>query len=304
MISSIDVAANPFAANNVRALSRILLRVSCLRCFEYRIVISKLRANVLDHTIAAPTIITTSLRKDTVMSELVTYERQGRVATIVMDDAKVNLMSLAMLEALDESLNQAQWDQVVVVLSGRTDMFSAGFDLRVLRAGGTEASRMVHQGFLLAERLLSFPFPVVVACTGHALAMGAFLLLAGDYRIGAEGAFRIGVNEVAIGLTMPHFGVEICRQRLSPAHFNRAVINAEIYAPEMALAAGFLDEVVPTKELTATAQLAAARLTSLDMRAHAATKSRARHHALRAIRSAIESDENPFATRRATALSA
>jgi enoyl-CoA hydratase len=238
------------------------------------------------------------------MSELMTYERQGRVATIVMDDAKLNLMSLAMLDALDEALNQAQWDQVVVILSGRTSMFSAGFDLRVLRAGGTEASRMVHRGFLLAERLLSFPFPVVVACTGHALAMGAFLLLAGDYRIGAEGEFRIGVNEVAIGLTMPHFGVEICRQRLSPAHFNRAVINAEIYSPEVALAAGFFDDLVTAEELSAAAQLAAARLTSLDMRAHAATKIRARQQSLRAIRSAIESDEDSFSTRRAAALSA
>jgi enoyl-CoA hydratase len=235
------------------------------------------------------------------MSELLTYERKGRVATIEMNDGKVNLMSMRMLDALDEALDQAQWDQAVVVLTGRTGFFSAGFDLRVLTGGGSDAYRMVRQGFVLAERMLGFPTPVVIACSGHALAMGAFLVLAGDYRIGAAGPFKIGVNEVAIGLTMPHFGVEICRHRLVPAHFDRAVINAEIYAPESAVAAGFLDEVVPAEELTAQAQLTAARLTSLDMRAHAATKLRARQQSLRAIRSAIESDESPVVARFATA---
>jgi enoyl-CoA hydratase len=238
------------------------------------------------------------------MSELVTYERKECVATIVMDDGKVNLMSLSMLDALNEALDQAQWDQTVVVLTGRSAMFSAGFDLRVLRRGGTAASRMVRQGFALAERILAFPTPVVVACSGHALAMGAFLILSGDYRIGAAGSFKIGVNEVAIGLTMPHFGVEICRHRLAPSHFNRAVINSEIYAPDAAVAAGFLDEVVPAAELTATAQLAAARLALLNMRAHGATKLRARQQALRAIRSAIQTDEDTFATREQTAVCA
>jgi enoyl-CoA hydratase len=209
-----------------------------------------------------------------------------------------------MLDALNEALDQAQWDQAVVVLTGRKGMFSAGFDLRVLAAGGTNASRMVRQGFVLAERLLAFPTPVVIACSGHALAMGAFLALSGDYRIGAAGPFKIGVNEVAIGLTMPHFGVEICRHRLAPSHFDRAVINAEIYAPESAVAAGFLDEVVLATELTAKAQLAAARLASLNMRAHAETKLRARHQSLRAIRLAIQTDEDTFAARDQTAVCA
>jgi enoyl-CoA hydratase len=207
-----------------------------------------------------------------------------------------------MLEALGEALDQAQWDQAVVVLTGRTGMFSAGFDLRVLRAGGAASSRMVRQGFLVAERLLSFPTPIVVACSGHALAMGAFLVLSGDYRIGAAGPFKIGVNEVAIGLTMPHFGVELCRHRLAPSHFNRAVINSEIYVPETAVGAGFLDEVVPADELTVKAQLVAARLALLNMRAHAATKLRARQQSLRAIRVAIQTDEDLSPAKDRTAL--
>jgi enoyl-CoA hydratase len=226
------------------------------------------------------------------MSELLTYRRAHSVATISLDDGKVNVMSTSMIQALNEALDQAQWDQAVVVIAGRPGVFSAGFDLPVLRAGGSEAKEMVRSGFRLAERVLSFPFPVVIACTGHALAMGAFLVLSGDHRIGAEGPFKIGANEVAIGLTMPHFGIEICRQRLTPAHVQRAVINAEIFAPDAAVAAGFLDQVVPAQDVLAAAQLAAARLGSLNLQAHAATKQRFREPSLRAIRTAIQADDS------------
>jgi enoyl-CoA hydratase len=231
------------------------------------------------------------------MTDLLTYRLTQSVATISLDDGKVNVMSLQMLDALNEALDRAQWDQAIVVLTGRPGVFSAGFDLPVLRAGGVASAQMIQRGFQLAERLLSFPFPVVIACSGHALAMGAFLVLSGDHRLGADGPFKIGANEVAIGLTMPRFGVEICRQRLAPAHFHRAVVNAEIYAPDAAVGAGFLDQLVPAQDLMATAQLAAARLRALDMRAHAETKLRARTQALAAIRTAIDADAAEFASR-------
>jgi enoyl-CoA hydratase len=173
-------------------------------------------------------------------------------------------------------------------------VFSAGFDLRILRAGGPDAGKMVRMGFELAERILAFPAPVVIACTGHAIAMGAFLVLSGDYRVGAVGAHKIGANEVAIGITMPFFGVEMCRQRLAAAHFHRAVINAEIYGPEDAVVAGFLDRVVPASELQEVARNTAAQLATLDIDVHTATKLRARDHALKAVRAAIEADGAMF----------
>jgi enoyl-CoA hydratase len=113
------------------------------------------------------------------MTDLLTYRRTQAVATISLDDGKVNVMSLKMLAAVNDALDQALWDQAVVVIAGRPGVFSAGFDLPVLRAGGAESAEMVRRGFVLAERLLSFPLPVVIACTGHALAMGAFLVLFG-----------------------------------------------------------------------------------------------------------------------------
>ena len=228
------------------------------------------------------------------MDSRVAYRLDDSIATITMDDGKMNVLSLPMFAALSAALDRAEADRAVVILTGREGVFSAGFDLRVLGAGGAATRDLVRTGFELAERVLSFPAPVVVACTGHALAMGVFLLLSGDYRVGAAGAYRIGANEVAIGITMPFFGVEICRQRLAPAHFHRAVVNAEIYAPDDAVGAGFLDRVVPAAELQAFARTTAGRLAQLDFDVHAASKRRARDHALRAIRAAIEADDAAF----------
>jgi enoyl-CoA hydratase len=224
------------------------------------------------------------------MSKLVTYELKDSVATIGMDDGKVNALSLLMLTELRAAVDQAADDGAVVLLTGREKYFSAGFDLRALTGGGSEAPAMLRAGFELAERLLSFPRPVVIACPGHAVAMGVFLLLSGDYRIGVDGPYRITANEVAIGLTMPTAAIEICRQRLAPAHFNRAVILAEVYSPVSAVDAGFLDRVVNASELDDVAFATAAGLAKLNMTAHAASKLRARDQALKEIRAAIEAE--------------
>jgi enoyl-CoA hydratase len=224
------------------------------------------------------------------MGTLVTYRLRDAIAAITMDDGKVNVLSLAMLSELDAALDRAAADRAVVVLTGRDGVFSAGFDLPVLRAGGTEAADLLRAGFDLAARLLAFPTPVLVACSGHAVAMGAFLVLSGDYRIGASGPYKITANEVAIGITMPHAAVEICRQRLTPAGFNRAVVIADVFPPEDAVTAGFLDRVVPAAELAEAAAASAAELARLDLHAHAATKLRARRLARAAIREAIDAD--------------
>jgi enoyl-CoA hydratase len=230
------------------------------------------------------------------VSKLVAYQSNGSVATIIMDDGKVNVISPAMLSELNDALDRALREEAIVLLAGRPGVFSAGFDLTVLKAGGIEAANMVKGGFELAERLLSFPRPVVIACTGHAIAMGAFLVLSADYRIGAEGDFKIGANEVAIGLTMPNAAIEICRQRLVPAHFQRAVICAEMYAPTDAVMAGFLDQVAPAAEVVEAAEHAAAQLSQLNSAAHTATKLRARDQSLKNLRRAIETDDVEFRT--------
>jgi enoyl-CoA hydratase len=228
------------------------------------------------------------------MGTLVTYRLRDSVATITMDDGKVNALSRPMLTELGAAFDRAAADRAVVVLTGRAGVFSAGFDLPVLRAGGQAAAGLLHAGFELAQRMLAFPTPVLVACPGHAVAMGAFLVLSGDYRIGASGPYKLTANEVAIGMTMPLAAVEICRQRLTPACFNRAVLLAEVFKPEDAVAAGFLDRVVPPAELAAAAAAAAAALVTLDLDAHAASKLRARQLTLTALRDAIDRDDAAY----------
>ncbi len=224
------------------------------------------------------------------MGDLVAYTVSDGIATITMDDGKANALSPAMQSELNEAFDQATKDEAAVVLSGRSGVFSAGFDLKVLGAGGREAIDMVKGGFLLAERMLSNPKPLVIACTGHAVAMGVFLLLSGDYRVGGTGTYRIIANEVAIGLTMPQPAIEICRQRLNPAQFSRAMINAELFSPDNAVEAGFLDRVVDPADVPAVAYEKAVELIQLDQNAHTQTKLKARAPALEALRAAIEAE--------------
>jgi enoyl-CoA hydratase len=232
------------------------------------------------------------------MSDRVTYQLVESTAMITLDDGKVNVLSEEVLAGINTALDQAESDGAVVLLTGRPGVFSAGFDLPVLRGGGVHAVSMLRAGFELALRVLSFPTPVVMACSGHAVAMGVFLLLSGDYRIGVAGAaHKITANEVAIGLTMPRAAIEICRQRLTPSHFQRALNIAEPFTPDTAVAAGFLDTVVPESELIATARMTAGLMGDLDLSSHAATKLRTRQHTLTALRDAIEADQAEFAAR-------
>ena len=221
------------------------------------------------------------------MGERVTYEYSDGVSTIVMDDCKVNAMSVAMMDEINAALDQAQENESVVILAGRDGLFSAGFDLAVFKQGVEPLVEMLRAGARLAERLLSFPFPVVAACSGHAIAMGSLLLMSSDVRIAADGPLKIGMNEVAIGMTLPYFAVEIARDRLSRRHFQRAVILAEIYTPEGAVDAGYLDRVVPAESLSEEAMAAAERLAALPRRAFSETKQRVRGASIEHIRRSL-----------------
>jgi enoyl-CoA hydratase len=231
------------------------------------------------------------------MTQPVSYRADGRVATITLDDGKVNALSSAMLADIGAALDRAEADRMVVLLTGRDGILSAGFDLKVLRAGGAPAQQMVRSGFELAVRLLSFPAPVVIACPGHAIAMASFLLLSADYRLGADGPYKITANEVAIGLEIPQAAIEICRQRLSPAALGRAVLLSEVFAPGDAQQAGWLDRVVPAGELAGAAASLAADLARLDPEAHAASKQRLRGPVVAGIVAALEADYSRIGAR-------
>lgn len=228
------------------------------------------------------------------MRDLVGYAVDDGIATLTLDDGKANVMSDAMLAALNAALDRAERDRAVVLLSGRPRMFSGGYDLAMFSRSADEVKRTLSAGGNIVHRIFGFPLPIVVACTGHAVAQGAFTLLAADVRVGAAGAFKIGLNEVAIGLTIPHYGIEIARARLTPSWFNHATATGTMYAPPDAATAGFLDRVVDEAAVLDAAREEARRLTKIDLTAHAGTKRRARRHALEAIKM-LHAEEFPSA---------
>jgi enoyl-CoA hydratase len=220
------------------------------------------------------------------MSDLTTYEIEDGIATIAMDDGKANALSPAMQGELNAQLDRAEADEAIVVLTGRERTFSGGFDLR---CPPEQWPAMVGGGARLAERLLSFPHPVIAACNGNAVAMAGFVLLSCDVRVGVAGDFKIGLNEVAIGLTMPWFALAVSRHRLTRPYFDRCCVTGVLLGPEEARAAGFFDRLVDDPAALRAAALEEARaLAALDRRAHAATKLRVREHALAGVRDGIE----------------
>lgn len=224
------------------------------------------------------------------MSDPVTYTLDGRVAHIHLDDGKVNALSFPLMDALLAALDRAESEARAVVLTGRPGRFSAGFDLRVMMQGPDAAVAMLRRGADVYTRLYGFPRPVVIACTGHAIAGGSLLLLTGDRRIGVEGDFKIGLNEVAIQMTLPRLGIELARDRLTPHHLTEATLFARLYPPPEAAAAGYLDRVVPPDALLPTALAEAKALADLPTAAFAGTKLRLREHTLARITESLDTD--------------
>jgi enoyl-CoA hydratase len=225
------------------------------------------------------------------MSELIAYHLEDGIATLTLNNGKVNAISPDVIAAFNAALDQAVTDRAIVIITGQPGILSGGYDLKVMTAGPKEAVALVTAGSTLARRLLSHPFPVIVACPGHAVAKGAFLLLSADYRIGVEGPFSIGLNEVQIGMTMHHAGIELARDRLRRSAFHRSVINGEMFDPKSAVDAGFLDKVVAAEELQGAALAAARQLKKINMNAHKNTKLKVSKALLEALDNAIIQDQ-------------
>lgn len=223
-------------------------------------------------------------------SSIVTYALTDGVAVVTMDDGKANALSEAMIGELLAALERAEREASAVVLAGRSERFCAGFDLRVMMSGPDAAIALLRRGSELLLRLFALPLPLVVAATGHALAGGALVVLTGDVRFAADGAYKIGLNEVAIGLPVPVLAMELARARLLPTELTRATLLAQIYTPAEAQAAGYVDRVVPADQLLATATAEAARLGKLPRAAFTGTKQRLRDATISLIKNAFEDD--------------
>lgn len=222
--------------------------------------------------------------------ELINVDIKNNIHIIALNNGKVNAISQQVILEINCALDQAEQANAVVILTGQAGIFSGGFDLKAMKDSSESAIALVTAGSKLARRMLAFPTPIIGVCTGHAIAKGAFLLLCCDYRIGCTGNFKIGLNEVAIGMTMHNAGIEIARNRIPKNYLTRAVINAELFAPEAAITAGFLDHVVEEDQLMITAQAVAKQMLSLNLTAHHGTKLKERQSILTSLDTAIEID--------------
>jgi len=230
------------------------------------------------------------------VADLLTYALDGSTAVVTMDDGKANALSNEMIDQLLAALTRAEGEAKAMVLAGRPEKFCAGFDLKVMMSGPANATALLTKGSELLLRLYAAKVPLVIACTGHALAGGALVVLTGDLRIAAAGAFKIGLNEVQIGLPVPVLAMELARDRLVKPELDRATLMATIYSPEDAELAGYVDAVVAPGELLATAKAEAARLGAFSQQAFRATKQRLRGQTLKYIRETMAEDMRTLLT--------
>jgi enoyl-CoA hydratase len=225
------------------------------------------------------------------MSDLISYQLDDGIATLTLSNGKVNAISPDVIVAFNAALDRAEQDRAIVVITGQPGILSGGYDLKVMTSGPQNAIDLVAAGSTLARRMLAHPYPIIVACPGHAVAKGAFILLSADYRIGVEGPFSIGLNEVQIGMTMHHVGIELARDRLRKSAFHRSVINGEMFDPQGALEAGFLDKVVAVDALQSTTLAVAQQFKKINMTAHRNTKLKVRKALLETLDAAIALDK-------------
>lgn len=223
------------------------------------------------------------------MSALQVREADGHLELLI-DDGKVNAFSQTLLEALVAEMQQAAAARMPVLLRGREGCFSAGYNLKVMQAGGEPRRQLRAAGDQLKLCLLEHPAPVVIACAGHALAKGALLLLCADHRLGSTGDFRIGLNETAIGISVPASAMSLAQHCLATQWQVRSILNAQLLSPEQALQAGFFDQLSSPARLLADAQESMQRLNALDAEAYAQTKRLLRHNLVQALKKAIAAD--------------
>jgi len=217
------------------------------------------------------------------------YTVHNNIATITMDDGKANVVGQSFLDDINAGLDRAEQEQAgAVILRGREGIFSGGFDLGEFKKGPEQGLAMVQRGFELLIRLYGFPLPLVAACTGHGIAMGAFMIMACDMRIGSHGKFKMSLPETAIGMDLPPILLELTRSRISRLHMTRVALLSEAYNPEQAVSAGFIDEVVEVDGLEARSMAVAEQLAQLPQGQFAVNKLALRAGTLQAMKDSLE----------------
>jgi enoyl-CoA hydratase len=209
------------------------------------------------------------------------------VAVLTLDDGKVNALTVEVFAALDAALDDCA-DDGAVVLCGREGVLSAGLDRALLNGDPADLQRLAIALTRTTMRLWTEPRPVVAAATGHAIAGGTLLALACDHVVAADGDFRWGLNETAIGLVLPQWVVDLARSNVRADRLEGLLLPGRLVDAREALEVGFADELAPPDEVRARALARAAALAELPRPVYAANKQRLRGATARTALDALE----------------
>jgi enoyl-CoA hydratase/carnithine racemase len=210
------------------------------------------------------------------MSTIRTNDHDGGVRLLTLDRPPANAIDEALLGDLLAAIDAARGDDAVraLVLTGNGAFFCGGFDLGSARRddAATAQLNVLYRDAHLA--LLTLPKPTLAMVNGHATAGGFVLALACDYRLGRDGDYKIGLNEVAIGASYPLVAHEIVTLRLPHARACEVVLGAALYPASQATRLGLVDELLPDDRFAATVLRRAARMGGFPRDAYAHAKAR------------------------------
>jgi len=216
------------------------------------------------------------------------YQLKDDIALITIDDGKANAMNHEFIDGMNAAFDKAEAEAKAIVIQGREGMFSAGFDLKALAKGGEQAAQMLEKGMALMTRMYALPMPVISACEGHAIGMGAFILMASDNRLGADAEYTVNLPETAIGMPFTPVLMSLIKDRIVNTEQTVAVIQSKKYTPAGAVKAGFLDELVPADKLLESAMALATQLTALPKAFYKTNKEDLRGEKLKIMRASLK----------------
>lgn len=212
------------------------------------------------------------------------FELKSDIAFISIDDGKANVVSHLFVDGMMENLERAEAEAKAVVIHAREGMFSAGFDLKELQKGQAEAAALVGRGMEMLTSLYAHPQPVVAACDGHAIGLGAFILLASDFRLGSAADYNVTLPETAIGMPFTPVLMALIKDRISSAQQTTAVLQSKPFSATEAATSGFLDKVVSRDLLKDETQALAEALIQLPGEIYGINKQDLRSHSLQTMR--------------------
>lgn len=201
-----------------------------------------------------------------------------RVRELRLARPPANALNPALIDRLRAALKEAvAAGRGAVVLSGAPKLFSGGLDVPELMALPPPALRTMWQEFFgLMRDIAALPIPVVAALTGHSPAGGTVLAIFADYRILAEGAFRLGLNEVQVGLPVPPMLVRTLQYTVGERQAARLAVGGLLLESAEALRVGLVDELAPVEQVVPRAVAWATELLNRPPQAMLATRRLAR----------------------------